>query len=109
MAMKHDDKRDWDASLADEMIGAVVVVGITYDEPEGPRMVQFYGVIEAAAPEAGVMVRLSGSREGERCRLPPDLRAFARASPGEYRLRSTGEIVADPDYLCTWRVTPPLN
>ena len=30
--------------------------------------------------------------------LPPDLRAFKKARPGEYRLRSTGEVVLDPDY-----------
>jgi len=36
--------------------------------------------------------------------LPPDLRSLKPAPAGEYRLRATGEIVRDPDYLATWVV-----
>ncbi len=36
--------------------------------------------------------------------LPPDVRTFEEARPGEYRLRSTGEIVVDPDFTSTWIV-----
>jgi hypothetical protein len=39
--------------------------------------------------------------------LPPDTRAFQKASPGEYRLKSTGEVVADPDYTAMWTLRSP--
>ncbi len=39
--------------------------------------------------------------------LPPDVRPFDEAWPGEYRLRDTGELVVDPDYVVTWTRTPP--
>ena len=36
---------------------------------------------------------------GVRVVLPPQLQVAAK---GEYRLRTTGEVVCDPDYLATW-------
>jgi len=39
--------------------------------------------------------------------MPPDLDAIAPAKPGEYRLKSTGEIVVDTDFLATWEVRQP--
>jgi hypothetical protein len=60
-------------------------------------------------PEAGIMLRLSGSRSGDVYTLPPDLRAFFPAPPGSYRLRETGEVVVDPDYTATWNITPPSH
>jgi hypothetical protein len=43
---------------------------------------------------------------------PPDhwdeeMAASLVARPGEYRLSSTGEVVADPDFTAAWTVTPP--
>ena len=48
---------------------------------------------EVSADADGVIVRLEGQRLGETYALPPDFEAFDRAAPGEYRLRSTGELV----------------
>jgi hypothetical protein len=42
---------------------------------------------------------------GDREWLPPDVRPLEESPPGEYRLRSTGQVVEDPDYLCTWTIT----
>jgi len=39
--------------------------------------------------------------------LCPHLDAIAPAKPGEYRLKSTGEIVVDTDFLATWEVRQP--
>jgi len=41
--------------------------------------------------------------------LPPDLGAFDRAQPGEYRLGTNGETVVDPDYVSTWTVRAPVT
>ncbi len=38
-------------------------------------------------------------------RLPFDPEALKVAAPGEYRLRSTGEVVVNPDFTTVWSVT----
>jgi hypothetical protein len=50
----------------------------------------------------GITLRLLGKRAGETFVLPPDLDALHPAQPGSYRLRQTGEIVVDPDFVTTW-------
>jgi len=45
--------------------------------------------------------------DGEIIGLPPDLSSTQVAALGEYRLRSTGEIVVNPDYLTTWNINRP--
>ena len=34
--------------------------------------------------------------------LPPDMTSFQSATPGSYRLRSSGRVVENPDYLANW-------
>lgn len=96
---------------AEQMTGQRVLVGVTYLDESGEviEQVQFHGVIEAANLQQGIGVRRHDS--GEVQWLPPDLRPFHPAEPGEYRLRSTGEVVVDPDFLATWTVTrrPPAE
>jgi hypothetical protein len=102
-----DDRTEWDQSVADSLDGAVILVGMTYDEPGGPRVEQFFGTVVAVDERDGVTLRLEGSRSGETFRLPPDLRAIFPAKPGSYKLRQTGEVVNDPDFTTTWERTPP--
>ena len=93
----------WDEK-ARRLIGGRVLVGVTYVDHAGALLEQsqFHGVIEAADRD-GITVRRD---DGETKWLPPDLRAFERADPGEYRLRATGEVVVDPDWLSAWTVHP---
>ena len=97
---------EFDEVAAQQLIGKRVVVGVTYTDESGRPIEQrqFHGrVVRANAGEGIVLARPSG----EEVRLPPLLKALQMASPGEYRLRSTGEVVVDPDYTCTWSVTRP--
>ncbi len=85
-------------------IGKRLLVGITYETADGEFLSQdqFHGVIvEAGEGE----ILLERDDTGERMSLPPMLQ---EAEPGEYRLRSTGEVVVDPDYFArfTWRKAP---
>ena len=34
--------------------------------------------------------------------LPPDPSLIQPAPPGEYRMRSTGEVITNPDFITTW-------
>lgn len=106
---KTEAQPQWDHARAEKLLGSTVLVGLTFEEPSGPRQEQFYGTVMSASPNEGITLRLEGSRSGETYTLPPDLRSFFPARPGEYRLRETGEVVVDPDYTTTWTSTPPRH
>jgi len=94
----------WDDEVATSLPGKLILVGITYKDAEGAvvESVQFFGRVVKAERARGITLALEGGRSGETYVLPPDMRSLERARPGEYRLRSTGEIVIDPDFLITW-------
>jgi hypothetical protein len=58
--------------------------------------------IERIDLEKGIFIRLSGS--DEEYVLPPDLESFKKAPPGEYKFKSTGEVVVNPDYMTSWTI-----
>jgi hypothetical protein len=89
----------------EELLGKTVLVGLTYASPDGDvrERRQMHGVIESA-DDAGVGIR---EPSGALFTLPPGFDAFEVADPGEYTLRGTGEVVVDPDLLCSWTITAP--
>ena len=104
------------------IIGKTILVGITYEDEEGnPQlMIQFSGRIASADVQQGIVIRSENLKlvnslipetrhrgDGDAYTLPPDLSAIKKAPRGEYRLRSTGEIVRDPNFLTTWTVRYP--
>ena len=101
---------EFDQDLADSYVGKTILVGIAYFDYFGRELEreQMHGVIESARPE-GVRIALQGERCGEHWTLPPALEAIYPAKPGRYSLRSTGEVVHDPDFWTTWKVTKPLE
>jgi len=94
----------WDTTLANDLPGKVLLVGISYVAEDGSliEQQQFFGEVESVQQNRGIVVLLRGRRAGERYNLPPDTRFINAASPGEYKLRSTGEVVVDPDYTVTF-------
>lgn len=103
------DAPAWDVQRAESLDGATVLVGITFVSPEGDEQSQFYGTVMDVSPVDGITLRLEGQRSGETYTLPPDLDAFEPAAPGEYRLRSTGEVLIDPDFTTSWTINAPAN
>ncbi len=99
----------WDRRRAEEMIGAVVLIGMTYDEAQEPRLEQFFGTVMAADERDGITLRLEGERAGDIFTLPPDLDAFVPAPAGSYHLRDSSDVVEDPDFTSSWTVTPPKH
>lgn len=99
----------WNDAQAAKLVGATVLIGITRLDASGAEQEQMFGVVRSADARDGFEVLLEGARSGETYWLPPDLRNFVPAPPGEYRLRSTGEVVTDPDYTSTWTIQPPAN
>jgi hypothetical protein len=99
----------FDQVKASALIGKYVLIGLTYLDHRDNliEQKQMHGRIMSADERQGFAVALEGKRKGETFWLPPDLRPFQEAKPGEYRLRSTGEVVVDPDLLATWTVNNP--
>lgn len=94
----------WDADRAASLVGKYVLIGMTWVDADGKlvRQDQFHGRITVVDESNGVGIALEGARDGETYWLPPDLRPYRPAPPGEYRLRGTGEVLRDPDLLTTW-------
>ena len=100
------DRQPWDEERAQVLVGALVLVGMTYAADED-RLEQVFGIITSAQADRGFELMLQGSREGEVFRLPPDIEAFHPAPPGVHRLKTTQEIVENPDFTATWTVYSP--
>lgn len=94
---------EWNEQRAKTMLGKRVLIGVTKVLPEGRDTRQMFGTI-AAVSACGVEVELEGADAGQTYRLPADLTAFQPASPGDYLLRATGEILADPDFVGVWTI-----
>jgi hypothetical protein len=102
-----DDAPVWDQDEADGLVGLYVLVGVTSLKADGETVVsqaQYHGRIISADSKAGFMVEREGKCKGHPMGLPPLLGVFKPAKPGNYTLRSTGEIVKDPDLLASWTV-----
>ncbi len=104
-----DGRPPFDKDLASKIIGKYVIVGYTYLYSNGKldRQEQKHGIVIKANEKDGVGIKLYNPDEV--IWLPPDLRFWKPALPGSYKLRSTGEVVIDPDYLTNWVVNPPTN
>lgn len=113
MAMTEDRSEDnrppFDEAYAKSLIGKSVLIGLTYYDHNDQflEQQQVHGIIVSADQSKGFVVELRGERQGETFKLPPDVRPFSDAHPGEYRLRSTGEVVINPDLLATWIIRKP--
>lgn len=106
MSQEAENRIVWDTALAADMVGKTLLVGVTYYGADGSPtgQEQFYGNVKRANTSDGIVMRLDGTRLGEEFALPPDTRSVYRAAPGQYRLRSTGEVVVDPDFTVTFNV-----
>lgn len=104
-----DADLDWDQDFANQLIGATLLVGITYLEHDGTllRREQIFGRVEAVDPEIGITLLRHDTDEP--FIMAPILEAIEPASPGRYRLTETDVIVQDPDYTVVFSVTAPLR
>lgn len=92
----------FDEDLAQGYVGRYLLAGITRLASDGTVIDQrqLHGVI-VNATAAGIDVELHGAHEGRTWRIPPCLDDLHPAKPGRYELKSSGEVVEDPDFLFT--------
>jgi hypothetical protein len=102
-----DERPVWDDAIAAGIVGKVLLVGLTYLESDGKliNQEQFFGVVASADSREGILLSLQGQRAGGQFNLPPDTRSIEVAPKGEYRLRGTGEVVTDPDYIAMFSIS----
>jgi hypothetical protein len=95
--------------IADRFLGKTLLVGITYYDNSGKEIEkkQFWGTMTSITSKKGIEITNPDTKEI--FYLPPDLSAICPAEKGEYRLRSTGDMVSNPDYLTTWTRTPIMH
>ena len=87
-----------------DLIGKRVIIGITR-RTHNEQIVaeeQLHGIVTSM--DNVIHVRLASGKDFT---LPPAPETFQRAAPGHYRLRSTGEVVIDPDFTSSWSVIAP--
>jgi hypothetical protein len=96
----------WDEAVISDIPGKLLLVGLTFLDTDGKpsQQEQYWGRVTRVDQRDGIELMLQGSREGETFCLPPDTRWMKPASPGDYRLRSTGEVVTNPDYTVSFTV-----
>jgi hypothetical protein len=97
----------WDQDEAEWLVGKYVLVGITNIASDGKTVksqFQYHGRVTRAERGVGFTIECDGARAGQTMVVPPDLRAFHLADRGEYKLRTTGEVVSNPDLVATWSV-----
>ncbi len=90
----------------DEYVGKHLLMSLTYLNKAGEtdHKVQLHGII-TRINEAIIAVALEDT--GEEFTLPADLSALKFAAAGEYRLKPSGIVVIDPDYLVVYTIGKP--
>lgn len=86
-------------------IGKYLLIGITYLDSNGEakKHIQLHGKISRITKEGIFFNRADGKGEFA---LPNDLQSLEPAPSGaEYRLKSTGEVVRDVDYISNYVVS----
>lgn len=111
MSNEIENREVWDAAFAKTLLGQVALVGLTKlsADDEVIEQRQLFGRVVSVDPRSGICLSLEGQRAGERFSLPPDTRPIDPAPPGEYKLRSTGELVVNPDFLITYTIRMPIS
>ncbi|SIR32460.1 hypothetical protein [Pseudacidovorax sp. RU35E] len=107
MSNDFNDEHPWDTSLVKTLVGRLILVGLAYFDAgaEEPfKQQQLFGRVVHADERKGILLSLEGQRTGQQFNLPPDTRSFRKAEPGEYRLRTTGEVVVNPDFTVTFSI-----
>jgi len=104
-------KPEWNQDDADFLIGKYVLVGITRVAADGTvtSQEQLHGRVTKAEQNVGITIACEGTRAGETFVLPPYPKSFHLAGPGRYTLRSTSEVIEDPDMTTSWTITAPAK
>jgi hypothetical protein len=83
-------------------VGKLLLVGLVRVSAGGQvvAQTQLHGRIAEVSGE-GIVI---DTADGRRMTLPPDPAALQPAPPGEYRERSSGATIVNPDFVALWEI-----
>lgn len=83
--------------------GKVFLIGLTIinNNHEVVEQYQTHGIFHQLTDSGLIRIK---RKDGSIFQLPYDNDAIKSLEKGEYRERSTGEIIKDPDFLMTWEI-----
>jgi hypothetical protein len=83
------------------------LVGITFTDKDNNLIEQYqtHGTIKSIQDHTITILRNDNSLY----HIPFDTDAIYKAEPGEYKEKSTGIVVVNPDYITTWTVSNTLD
>ena len=84
--------------------GKVFLIGLSFLNENGIVIEQYqtFGVVEELTDIGLIRIKRKGNSIFQ---IPYDSKNITKAKEGEYRLKTTGEIVLNPDFLMTWEIT----
>jgi hypothetical protein len=83
--------------------GKVFLIGITFVDKEGELIehYQTHGTVQELTDAGIFRIRRS---DGSIFQLPYDKDTITKMEDGEYREKTSGEIIKNPDYMMTWEI-----
>ncbi|MFN8398234.1 MAG: hypothetical protein U0176_26730 [Bacteroidia bacterium] len=82
--------------------GCMFLIGLTFVD-ENEAVIEQYQTSGRFKEFDDVLMRLE-REDGSIYQVPYDPDTIAYAEPGEYRERSTGRIIVDPDFIIRWTI-----
>ncbi len=97
---------EFDKNLAASLIGKYILIGLTYLDTGGKleSQEQLHGIVLSVSEIDGILIQLKGTNQNQEWNMPPSTEGITIADPGIYKIRSTGEEIKNPDFLCTWQI-----
>lgn len=96
----------FDKEFAKKLPGKSILIAVSVIDGKGKieSRQQMHGLVKSVSETDGIVILLNGSFSGQQWQMPPDTSCIKVAEPGEYNLKATGEVIKNPDFLCSWEV-----
>ena len=93
----------WD-ELKEYLKEKVFLIGLSFVDKNGDLVEQYqtHGSLIELTDEGLLKIK---REDNSIFQMPYDRDTIKKADKGEYRERSTGQIIIDPDYIMTWEIT----
>jgi len=86
--------------------GKVFVIGLTFVDKNGQLIERYqtHGTV-VGLTNNGILKLMR--EDNSIFQMPYDKETIEKAKSGDYKAKSTGQIIRNPDYIATWEITIP--
>jgi len=90
--------------LREYLKGKTFLIGLTFLNKNGDLIEQFqtHGTVSELTDDGLLRIKRN---DGSIFQMPYNKDTIQQADKGEYRERTTGDIVKDPNFIMTWEIT----